>query len=173
MTKTVSKTEGAEAQMMEVGDQAPAAKKTITNWRVLEEAGLIPVFITHEGYLGSHPSDLVCHSKLRIDLENILRHMEKDHGIPTFKIKFRVSDGKKSGIWRALEEAGVECAQFYCPHCRTEVPFSPRQILRHLNPHPGAIKVNLEPQVLCMTLSTQHPDEEEYSGLYEGENTWQ
>lgn len=93
--------------------------------------------------------------------------MFSDHGLPVFKIKFRLSDGKKHPIWRELEELGIECADFYCPHCRQDIAWSPRAIIKHLNPHSGALRVNMEPQVLCMTLSKGRVEDGEFEGLYE------
>jgi hypothetical protein len=165
-TKTVSKTTGpVEAQ--EVQEVAPAKRKTITNWRVFEQGGLVPVRFRCEGYLGSHPNDMSCHTNLGISAENVLRHMNPDHGGGWFRVQFRLSDGKVSPIWRELEEAGVEIQEFYCPHCRQLVAMNPRTIIKHIQPHQGATRINPTPQCLCMTLSTQKPDVDEFDELYE------
>lgn len=142
-------------------------RKTTTNWRVFEDAGYIPVRIRCDGFKSTHPSDLSCHTNFAPSTENILRHMDPLHGGGWFRIKFRISDGKKSPIWRELEEAGVELQDFHCPHCRADIAVSPRRILYHLQNHPGAIRVNLDPQVLCMELGYRRAEVDENSDLYE------
>lgn len=158
-TKTVSKTTEAAAPK--------AARKTVTNWKVFEQAGLVPVRFKCDGYLSSHPNDMTCHTNLVMTAENVLRHMDPNHGGGWFHIKFRISDGKVAPIWKELEEAGVEIQEFYCPHCRVLVPMTPRAIVKHLQPHAGATRINPYPQTLCMTLSTQKPEVDEYDELYE------
>lgn len=161
MSETVSKTKSADTIKSD-------PRKTQTNWRVLEEGGFIPVRVRCDGYKANHPSDLSCHTNVQPTSENVLRHMASDHGGGWFKFRFRLSDsGKSSPLWRELENAGVECAEFYCPHCRENVPFTPRRIVYHLNQHPGANRINLNPQTLCMTLTTQRADEDESSYLYD------
>jgi hypothetical protein len=155
---TVSKTK-------ETGAAAPK-RKTITNWRVFEEGGFVPVKIRCDGYLGSHPADLSCHTSFPPTAENVARHMDPAHGGGWFRIKFRISD-KPSLFWRSLEEAGVELADFYCPHCRENITVSPRRIEHHLKNHPGANRVNLDPQTLAMTLTTDRPNLDELDDLYE------
>lgn len=172
MSETVSKTTGPKGAAPTIGAQevpeveVPTKRKTLTNWKMFEEGGFIPVQFRCDGYLGQHPSDLSCHSNLRPTGENVLRHMASEHGGGWFKIKFRLSDGKKSPIWQELEDAGVECQHFYCPHCRNEVAMTPRAVIQHLQPHAGANRVNLDPQVLCMTLSFNRAEEQEYDDLY-------
>lgn len=171
MTETVSKTKVAVTP--EITPTAEAilvdgeARKTLTKWRVFEEGGFIPVVWRCEGYLGSHPSDLSCHTNLRLLSENILRHMDPAHGGGWFRVKFRVNRDRVSPIWRELENAGVEMQEFYCPHCRELVPMTPRAIVKHLQPHAGATRINQNPQCLNMTLSFQKADLEEYDELYE------
>lgn len=160
--ETVSKTK--EAVPVEA---PPTKRKTLTNWRLFEEAGFIPVRVRCQGYLGSHPADLSCHSNLKIDGENVVRHMDPNHGGGWFHFKFRISDGKVSPLWRELEDAGVEIQDFYCPHCRSAVGMSPRSIIKHLQPHAGANRINMEPQTLAMTLGFQRAESDEYDSLYE------
>lgn len=162
--ETVSKTKVLETTK-EV-EQVETPRKTVTNWRVLEKAGFIPVRIKCDGYRSSHPADLSCHSNLTPSAENVLRHMDTSHGGGWFKIRFRLSDSKTSPLWRALEDAGVELQEFYCPHCREIIPMTPRTIVYHLNPHPGANRVNLAPQTLCMSLGFQRSEQDEMVDLY-------
>lgn len=164
-TETVSKTTGGDAAPIE-GMEAAKSRKTLTNWRIFEEGGFIPIRIRCEGYLGMHPADLSCHSNLIPGGEAVLRHMHPDHSGGWFKIKFRLSDGKTSPLWRELEEAGVELQHFYCPHCREEVPLTPRGIIKHLQPHAGANRINMDPQTLAMTLSFTRAEVDEYDDLY-------
>src|SRR5581483_9945501 len=163
MSETVSKTKNSNSS---AGSEA-AKRKTSTNWRVLTEGGFLPARIRCDGYKGNHPADLSCHTAFHPSGENVVRHMNPDHGLGTFKVKFRISDGKQSPLWEELEAAGVEIQDLYCPHCRSQVALVPRQIIAHLQPHAGANRINLEPQTLCMTLGYNKPDEGEYDNLYE------
>lgn len=141
--------------------------KTLTNWRMFEEAGFIPFSIKCEGYKGNHPADLSCHTNIVPTLENVLRHRDPQHGGGWFKIKFRVSETKKSPLWKGLEEAGVELKEFYCPHCEADIPLTPRRIIYHLNYHPGRhVKAVLEPQTLCMSLGPDKGEMEDTGDLY-------
>lgn len=162
MSETVSQTKGAKSPEVE----SKPKRKTITNWQVFEEAGFIPVRLRCDGYLGSHPAELSCHTNVVPSATNVLRHLAPEHGGGWFQIKFRISD-KPSTFWKELEDAGVEMFHFFCPHCREEVPVSPRRIIYHLQQHPGANRVNLNPQTLCMTLSTERPEQDEMDSLYE------
>lgn len=166
---TVSKTKGLTETVVvpdaPVKEQKPK-RNTITNWETFTEGGFVPVKVRCDGYLGAHPADLSCHTTFPPTAENVLRHMDPVHGGGWFQIKFRISD-KPSTFWSDLEKAGVELANFYCPHCREQVPVSPRRIIYHLQQHPGANRINLNPQTLCMTLSTEKPDQDEMDSLYE------
>jgi len=166
--ETLSKTPPVEKvkKVVEVEPEVPAAPTTVTNWKVLTQGGFIPVRVKCDGYKGNHPAELSCHTVFAPTTVNILRHMASDHGLGTFKIKFRLSDKGTSPIWAELAAAGVEIQEFYCPHCREQVPMSPRRIIYHLQGHPGANRINLDPQTLCLTLSTQRPDSDESDGLY-------
>lgn len=141
--------------------------KTLTNWRMFEEAGFIPAQIRCEGYKGGQPADLSCHTAFVPTIENVLRHADPQHGGGWFKVKFRISDSKKHPLWRELEEAGVEMKEFYCPHCDQDVPLTPRRVIYHLNGHPGRNRVNLNPQTLCMSLGPDPGDQEDTGDLYE------
>ncbi len=146
---------------------AVPAKKTLTNWKVFEDANFHAIQVKCDGYASSHPADLSCHSNVLPTTEAILRHMDPNHSGGWFKVKFRISDGKKSTLWAGLEEAGVELQHFYCPHCRVDVKVSPRDIVKHLQPHQGANRTALLPQTLCMTLGFQKADVDEYDSLYD------
>lgn len=137
-------------------------RKTVTNWAVFDKAGLVPVRIKCDGYLGGHPSDLSCHSNILTTSESVQHHMKPEHGGGWFHFRLRSTDAKgKATIWRDLSQAGVEISHLYCPHCRREVEMTPREILFHLNPHPGANRVNIYPATLCMSLSYGMPQTEE------------
>jgi hypothetical protein len=153
------------------GTETPTPRKTVTNWRVFEEGNFLPVRIRCDGYKSTHPGDMSCHTNFEPTSQNVIRHMNPDHGGGWFRIKFRISDGgKKSTLWRELEEAGVELQDFHCPHCREDVPLTPRRIIYHLQNHPGAIRVNLDPQVLCMELGYKKADLDEMDDLYDTRN---
>lgn len=161
-TKTVLETK-------EKSNEGKEKRKTITNWRVLEDAGFYPIQLKCEGYKGSHPSDLSCHTSLVPNVQSILGHMNPNHGGGWFHMKFRISDGEHENqkIWRGLEDARVELQELWCPHCRENVPLQPRRIEQHLKAHAGAIRVNIFPQTLCMTLSKERPDLDEMDALYD------
>lgn len=169
MSKTVLETKEQSVvaeESVEKEVKKPRKRKTITNWSVFEEGGFIPIRIKCETYKGGQPSDQVCHTAFPPTAENVIRHMLPEHGIGSFRIKFRITDGKKSTLWKELEEAGVEIQEFICPHCREEVSMTPRRIVYHLQNHPGATRVNFDPQVLAMSLGYQTPELEESESLY-------
>ncbi len=166
VNETVSKTKSAEK--LEAAEVATLKeRKTLTDWSVFEKGGLVPVRIRCEGYMGSHPSDLSCHSNLLLTGEAVLNHMQPDHSGGWFKFKFRISDGKVSPIWGKLADAGVEISDLYCSHCRTQVAMTPRNIIKHLQPHAGATRINPDPQSLCFSLTTNKADLDEYDELYD------
>lgn len=172
-TETVSKTKEAMAAVPAVVVEVTpppveTPRKTVTNWRVFEQGGFTPVRIRCEGYLGAHPADLSCHSNLQLTAKSVIAHLQPEHSGGWFKFKFRISDsGKVSPIWRELEDAGVEMQHFYCSHCRQDVPMTPRAIVKHLQPHAGATRINPDPQSLCMSLGYNRADLDEYDSLYE------
>lgn len=134
-------------------------RKTVTNWSVFDKAGLVPTRITCNGYLGQHPSDMSCHSNLIPTSGAVKRHMAPEHGGGWFFFRLRSTDAKgKNPIWKELMEGGVEIQHLYCPHCRQEVPLTPRGLVQHLQPHAGANRVNVYPQTLCMTLGYNDPN---------------
>lgn len=172
-TKTVAADAAVETKKNELdesllGDSGPQKKKrkTVTNWRVLYEGGFVPVMIKCENYKGGQPSDLACHTRFVPTSANVIRHLDPTHGGGWFKMRIRISDSKKDKIWLELEEAGVEIQDFHCPHCRQDVMMTPRNILHHLQNHPGATRVNFEPQTLAFTLSYNRPDVDEGDSLY-------
>ena len=170
MSETVSKTKGATStgvEDVEVVGVAKPKRSTNTNWAVLSEGGFIPVQVRCEGYRGSHPSDQSCRTNLIPTGENVIRHMNPDHGGGWFKVKFRISDsGKRHPLWDELAEGGVEIQDFYCPHCREQVQLISRRIIQHLQNHVGANRVNMEPQTLCFELGYRKPDQAEVDALY-------
>lgn len=147
------------------GPESPRSK-TFTNWRILEDGGFVPVMLKCDGYKGSHPADLSCHTNLPVTAQTVVSHMNPDHSGGWFKIKFRLTEGKKSTFWRELEEAGVELQELFCLHCREQIDLMPRRIIQHLNAHNGANRINMEPQTLGLTLSFQKPELEEMESLY-------
>lgn len=144
-------------------EAAGSERKTFTNWGVFDRASLVPTRITCNGYLGSHPSDMSCHSNILLSSESVKHHMDPVHGGGWFFFRLRATDNPKSktSIWKELAEAEIEIQHLYCPHCRANVELTPRSILYHLQPHPGANRVNVYPQQLCMSLGYSRPEIEE------------
>ena len=146
-------------------DQAPAEtpiseRKTVTNWKTFEKAGLVPSRITCNGYRGTHPADQSCHSNLVLTTDAVKCHMDPMHGGGWFFFRLRQTDAKgKNPIWRELEDAGVEIQDLWCPHCRSTVQMTPRDLQAHLKPHTGANRVNIYLSTLCMTLSYGNPEQ--------------
>ena len=162
-----TKTAAAEAasETKEQVNQELEAKKS--DWDVFSQMGLFPAQFKCDGYKSSHPTDMSCHSAFSPTAENVLRHMAPEHGLGVFQVRFRISDSKKSPIWEELKKANVLIREFWCPHCRSSVEFSPRTILFHLKNHPGATRTNLFPQVICMQLTTPEVQREELESLYD------
>jgi hypothetical protein len=135
--------------------------KTSTNWRALEDAGVIPVRVVCQDYVPvSARMDMSCHSNLAISGENVTRHMVEEHGTGGgFAMYLRLSDGKKSKLWRELEDAGVELHDFRCDICDEQLPLQPRRIARHLQPHSGKSRHARANSKFWMTLRYNQPDE--------------
>jgi hypothetical protein len=170
-TKTVTAEAVLETKMdvdKDVEDTRTRRKKrkTLTNWNVLYEGGFIPVTVKCDTYKGGQPSEHACKTRFVPNSENIIRHMDPLHGGGWFKMRLRISDSKKAEIWKELEDAGVEIQEFHCPHCRQEVMMTPRNILHHLQNHPGATRHNFEPQTLAFTLSFDKPEQGEEESLF-------
>lgn len=167
-TKTVATEVASETKEKSQEVEAPkeSKRKTITNWRVLEQGGFIPARMKCEAYRAPYPADQSCHTNINPTIKDVLRHMDPNHGGGWFKLRLRISDSKEHPLWRELENAGVEIQEFWCPHCRKDVSMTPRQIQYHLQNHPGALRNNFEPQTLCMWLTFNRPDEAESEELY-------
>jgi hypothetical protein len=129
--------------------EAPQARRTQTDWSVFEQAGLWPLRIRHDNWSGDQPAELVCHTNLQLTAESVLAHCRPEHGLPFFRIRLGISDSKVSPLWKALQDAGLEIKQIVCPHCGETLPLRARSLRQHLVNHPGRVRINLDPQVLC------------------------
>lgn len=162
-TQTVSKTTPASPSSAEpVAQPTPVerVRKTQTDWSVFEDLRIAPGRVKCDGYLSHHPADISCHANILPTAKDLIRHFHggRDQGEGWLKIKFRRTDSDTPHkLWKELEDAGVEIHQLHCPHCRQNVPLVGREIMYHLQNHPGANRVNLDPQVLCFTLGIGMP----------------
>lgn len=176
----MSKTEAVKNE--EKLQPAPSVEQVVeekTDWDVLGQTGLAIARLRCDGYRGAHVSDKSCHTTLIPTAENVLRHMAPEHGGDDkgghwFKFKLRptakMKDNPALTIWKDLKAAGVEIKELFCPHCHaTDFEITPRRLMYHLNPHPGAQRFNLEPQTLCMTLAMHVPTEQEFDDLANNE----
>ena len=113
----------------------PQKSKTLTKWKALGEAKVVPTEIVCDGYRPAHPFNLGCHSRLRPDVDQMVRHVEGGHG-GGFMMRFRKGDKPWPG-WAKMEELGLESTDFRCEVCDAVVPFHPMHILKHMRPHTG------------------------------------
>jgi hypothetical protein len=155
----------AEPATTETAAEQPQAqaRRTVTDWSVFEKAGLWPLRIRHDNWSGDQPAELVCHTTLQPTAEAVLAHCRPEHGLPYFRIRLGISDSKVSPLWRALQDAGLEIKQIVCPHCGETLPLRARSLRQHLVNHPGRIRINMDPQVLCFEFADSLDNFEELS----------
>ena len=139
-----------------VVEEVPTESKTHTKWGALEEAKVIPTQIVCDGYRPYHGFNLGCHSKLRLDVEQMKAHVEGGHG-GGFMMKFRKGDKAWPG-WRKLGELGIEAVDFRCEICNAVIPFNPMHILKHMRSHAGKQKRMLPGGLYNITLSVGMPE---------------
>jgi len=130
-----------------VEEANPQPRKTITNWKALYDTKLYPTMIKCEGYFPMHPFNSGCHTVMNLKPEQLLSHVEADHG-GGFFLSFRenvINDQMgartiKLGYWDGwlkLQELGLEVRDLRCDICDEEIPVNSRSIVRHLKPHAG------------------------------------
>ncbi len=118
---------------------APAVeKKSITNWRAFEKAGLAPAWLICQSYAPIHNYDQSCHTKIKFTPQAILAHLGNDHG-GGFRMKLKATQKPWSG-WAELEAAGLEASDLRCEVCDKVLPFHPNLIRPHMRPHAGKIR---------------------------------
>ena len=130
-----------------VAEVNPAPRKTITNWKALYDTKLHPTLIKCEGYYPVHPFNTGCHTVMNLKPEQLVAHLDADHGGGFFlsfrenvindplgarTIKLAYWDG-----WLKLQELGLEIRDLRCDICNEEIPVNSRSIVRHLKPHAG------------------------------------
>jgi len=125
----------------------PEPRKTVTNWKALYDTKLHPTFMKCEGYWPMHPFNTGCHTVMTLKPEQLLAHLEGDHG-GGFFLSFRTGyqndplgarDPKIAywDGWLKLQELGLEIRDLRCDICNEQVPVNSRSIMRHLKPHAG------------------------------------
>ena len=136
-----------QAPEVVVEEVKPEPRKTVTNWKALYETKLHPTFIKCEGYFPMHPFNSGCHTVMNLKPEQLLSHVDSDHG-GGFFLSFRVGyqdnpigarDHKIAywDGWLKLQELGAEIRDLRCDVCDEEIPVNSRSIVRHLKPHAG------------------------------------
>lgn len=120
---------------------AAETKRTTTNWKAFQEAGLVPVAIECQAYPPTHQSDSSCHTKLPLTVETFKRHLEADHG-GAYCIYLRKTDGRPAKLWEDLMASGLEAQDFRCGVCQgddvnRQLRFHPTSIAQHMKSHRG------------------------------------
>lgn len=137
----------APAKIVEYPEVQREPRKTITNWAALHETKLYPTMIKCEGYFPMHAFNSGCHTVMNLKPEQLLNHVESEHG-GGFFLSFRenvMNDPMgartiKSGYWDGwlkLQELGLEIRDLRCDICDQQISVNSRSILRHLKPHAG------------------------------------
>jgi len=135
--------------------------KTITNWKVFNQAMVVPTQIVCQDYWPAQTADTSCHTKLRLLAPNIARHMDPAHESGGgFQFVLRQTDGKPWSGWTDLEALGAEIHDFRCDICNAEIQLTPRAILRHMRPHNGKTRKIVDTKTFNMTLRFSPPDYE-------------
>lgn len=138
-------TKSAPEVIVEEEKQEP--RKTFTNWKVLYDTKLYPTVIKCEGYFPMQPFNSGCHTLMNLKPDQLLQHLEADHG-GGFFLSFRVGaqndpiGAREHKIafwdgWLKLQELGLELRDLRCDICNEEIPLNSRSITRHLKPHAG------------------------------------
>src|SRR5579864_7904781 len=78
-----------QAPEKEIVEVSPEPRKTVTNWKALYDTKLHPTFIKCEGYYPMHPFNTGCHTVMNLKPEQLLQHLEGEHG-GGFFLSFRV-----------------------------------------------------------------------------------
>jgi hypothetical protein len=120
-------------------------KKSFTNWSVFDKAARTPTEIVCEIYNGQNDRPLIpaspdafCHSRLKLDGNQILDHINAGHpGL--FQFTTRQADKPWPG-WKILADSGLEIHDLRCAVCNRPVPVNVRHILEHCRPHRGAFR---------------------------------
>lgn len=134
---------------------------TMTKWEVFDQAMIVPTQIMCQDYWPTHRTDGSCHTKLRLEADSILRHMNPQHESGGgFQLIFRQTDGKQWPGWQALKAAGAEIHDFRCDICDAEIQLTPRAILRHMRPHNGKSRKITDTKTFNLTVRFGPPDYE-------------
>lgn len=131
------------------------AVKTHTKWQALEDAKLVPTTITCSGYRPYHRVDLSCHTRLRLDAENVKSHIDAGHG-GGFLFKLRKGDKPWIG-WKKFSDLNLEAMDFRCEICDAQVPFQALHILKHMRPHSGKSRKVLPGGLYDLTINIGLP----------------
>jgi hypothetical protein len=119
-------------------------KRTTTNWKAFQDAGLVPVAIECQTYPPIHQHDYSCHTKLTFTIENLKRHLAAEHG-GAYCIYLRKTDGRPAKFWDDMMESGLEAVDFRCGVCQGDRPdrnmrFHPTSLAQHMKSHRGNSK---------------------------------
>jgi hypothetical protein len=142
-------------------------QKTHTKWSALTSANLVPTQIVCNGYRPFHTVDSGCHTRLKLDPEQLKAHVEGGHG-GGFSFKFRKGDKPWAG-WKKFELLNLEAMDFRCEICNAVIPFHPMHILKHMRPHTGNQRRVLPGGLYNMTLNVGIPTATEEEAFVDSE----
>jgi hypothetical protein len=131
----------------------------VTNWEAFNLAQVIPTTITCQDYQEYHAVDQSCHSRLKLDADAVIRHMDPDHSPGAgFQFILRRSDSKTWPGWDKLKDAGVEIHHIQCTVCHKDIALNPRTILKHMQSHSGRFRKSEDLKSFDMVLRTSPPE---------------
>lgn len=132
-------------------------QKSSTRWDAFEKAQLKIVSACCQAYKPFHAFDMSCHTRFPLTVDNIIRHIEGEHG-GGFEIKLERTEGKPSPLWRALADAGIEAVDVRCEVCGKELAPNPQVLLNHLfKAHPGNMRRPRVTSTLFVTFGHTKP----------------
>jgi hypothetical protein len=153
----------ATTKTVQTDETAPTIEPSLTKWEAFDKANLQITNLVCDS--PNAPYNAGCHTNLVPRAENVLTHINAEHG-GGFIASVRVSDGKPWQGWQRLKALGVEMLALRCAHCGHDIPLNPQHILRHLKPHPGLLRRSSPNDKLSFYLSTNKPtptEDEAYS----------
>lgn len=122
-------------QQSKLREEEESGPRTDTKWENFNRAGLVPLEVWCQAYKPIHPMDPSCHTRMNMDAEQWVKHLDAGHG-GGFLLEVGKSE-KKWGGWKKLVELGVECVDFRCDVCDKVLPIHTQFILNHMRNHNG------------------------------------
>jgi hypothetical protein len=133
-------------------DAVIPVRKSETNWRAFEKAGLMPAQVVCNAYRPYHRVDMSCHTRLKFSPDTLVAHLNADHG-GGFTFTLKETNRPWPG-WSDYEAAGLEAWDLRCDVCDKVIPFHPNHIRQHLKPHAGKSRRALSGGAFNITINT-------------------